>query len=307
MSRHTHNCATAMRPGCECPCLGARHGLDGRLIWAVSLSADIRLNRTPSGVSVKARARQAAAKKRLTLRTTQAKKSTRSQGKSKSNTTAALEYARTVVMVQWLIEHPTELSELRFVVDQLITASEKLLTGTPEQKKVRAALMLDHLWCDLLASIAYGLEHVAEVESHTKKKLAEVVSLAAMQVLEGAQREALAAPTGTGGTDSHRSRGEGDEEADTRLERAVLEGCIQAVVRGALDSATSGFDAGLTATLTKIRIAALMLCPDVDAHDLVWDHCWIPLWHDAILDATLEKFAEAVPSLKQETSTTTDA
>ncbi len=210
-------------------------------------------------------------------------------------------------MVHWLIEHPTELSELRSIVDQLITASEKLLTGTPEQKKVRAARMLDHLWCDLLASIACGLEQVAEVESRTKKRLAEAVSQAAMRVLEDAQGEALAAPTGTTVTDIRGSRREDDEEADTGLERAVLEGCIQAVVKGALDSATSGFDAGLTAMLTKIRIAALMLCPDVDAHDLVWDHCWIPLWHDAILDITLEKFAEVVPSLKQETSTATDA
>lgn len=298
MSRHTGSCATAMSPGCDCPCMHARHGLDGRLRWAIVLSSEDNTAPNPSPDLHEAKERQDKATNRLEKRTAQARKSKRSRGMSKANTNAAFEYARTVDLVEWLVKNPTERDQLKSLVELLVKTSEELLAASPEAK--RPALrkrVLDHLWCDLVASVVCAVEEIGTLESLAKDKLAEAVAAAAVKLLTDARATEQGKPSSKTKEGQPKTKSDLDAEASLSLDSSMLEGCVRGVTKIALDGATAGLDAYRKIILLKLRVAALMLCPDVIVHELVWKHCWLPLWHDAVLDAALEDFTKLVDGL----------
>lgn len=299
MSRHTGSCATAMTSGCRCVCMHARHGLAGRLHWANVLSVDVVPGATSLPERVEALRRQALASSRLRIRIAQAKKSKRSRGLSAENTISAFEYARTMNLVQWLVEHPTERDQLEGVVELLVRASSDLLESAPDSK--RSALkkrILDHLWCDLIASVACAIEGFGSLEEKAKEEVAVAIAAGATALLKSARAAAEARPARANEDGTAVSKADLDTGAGLSVDKAILQGCIRGVVHLALDGATAGLDAYLKTILIKLRIAGVMLCPDVTAHENVWRHCWLPLWKDALFDALLEELAAFVPALK---------
>ncbi|MBT1664369.1 hypothetical protein [Curtobacterium flaccumfaciens] len=185
--------------------------------------------------------------------------------------------------MQWLVEHDTEQKQLTEVVTLLVDAASKLLDGLDNSTKAaRRERILDHLWCDLVASVVRAIEALKTLEGSTKDAVAEAIAVSATDLLKATRAPGAAA----------------DEAAGLSLESAAIQGCIRGVVKVALDGATAGLDAYLGTMLTKLRVAGVMLCPDIGMHNLVWEHCWLPLWNDAIGDALLEELARYVPGLK---------
>lgn len=298
MSRHTGSCATSMSPGCDCCCAHARHGLAGRLLWAQALRRD-EGSPNQSSISQEAHKRKADAAGRLEVRIAQAKRTKRSCGLSRVNTNAAFEFARSVDMVEWLVRHPAECEQLSAIVELLVATSEKLVSEAPVRQ--RASLrkrLLDHLWCDLVASIVCAVEETVELESSIKGVIAEVIADTAVKLLADSRSRKAAGRLANTKSGKTRTRADLDIEAGLSLESAIIKGCIRGIIRIILDSATAPLDAYLKSSLLQLRIAAVMLCPDVMMHSLIWDHCWLPLWHDAIFDAALDELAESVTGLK---------
>ncbi|RPE78112.1 MULTISPECIES: hypothetical protein [unclassified Frondihabitans] len=242
--------------------------------------------------------RQALARDRLEKRIAQARKSQRSQVLSRANSAAAFEYARTVNMVDWLVTHPTERAQLEKVVKLFVNTSVTLLSNTTKPQRRRLTnQLLDHFWCDLLASIVWAIEEIQALEAIVKDRLAEMIAEKATTYLKQARASAVAShPVATDG-DGPGSKPGPDPKEDLDLESAVIQGCITGVVKLALDGATKGIDDYLDTMLLQLRIAGVMICPDVTEHDLVWDHCWLPLWKAALFDATLKKFRNLVGDL----------
>ncbi|MDR6865627.1 hypothetical protein J2Y69_000209 [Microbacterium resistens] len=202
-------------------------------------------------------------------------------------------------LVEWLVTHPTERDQLSSIVEQLVTASEDLLKPAPRRK--RAALrmrILDHLWCDLVASVVCAVEVVGKLESITKDKLADVVADTAVKLLAEARVAEEGKPATKLKNGKSKTRAELDVDAGLSIESTILKGCVRGVVKIALDGANAAFEANLRIILLKLRVAALMLCPDVMVHELVWKHCWLPMWHDAVFDAALEELTGFVDGLK---------
>jgi hypothetical protein len=109
--RHTGSCATAKEPGCECSCSHAKHGLAGRLAWASALSQQ------PSSDAVgriqkEANSRRFDARSELQKRIAKAGEKKQSRGNLKANVIPAMEYARTVDLVDWLVTHALERGQL---------------------------------------------------------------------------------------------------------------------------------------------------------------------------------------------------
>lgn len=299
MSQHTGTCATAMRPGCSCVCLHARHGLDGRLRWAVALAGHPALGDADVPVRDEALRRQKLARDRLDDRIAKARKSKRSRRMSAVNTTAATEYARTVNLVQWLVEHPTERDHLHTLVDTLVTASTDLLASVPPSRRdAMKNRILDHLWCDLIASVVCAIEQFESLEKTAKAKVAAAIAHAATGFLAEARASADASPSSKNKDGSFKTKAELDQDAGLSLDSAIIQGCIRGVVTVALDGATAGLDAYFAIILVKLRTAGVMLCPDIAAHDRVWQHCWLPLWKDALFDEVLESLSDLVDGLK---------
>lgn len=242
--------------------------------------------------------RQTLARERLEKRIVQARKSQRSQVVSKANSAAAFEYARTVNMVDWLVRHPTERAQLQEVVTLFVDTSVAFLgnTSTPQRGRLTDQL-LDHFWCDLLASVAWAIEEIQDLEAIAKDRLAGFIAEKATTYLKQARASAVTSHSvATAAQDSVSKTGP-DSKADLDFESAAIQGCITGVVKLALDGATKGVDDYLETMLLQLRIAGVMVCPDVTEHDLVWDHCWLPLWKAAFFDATLENFRNLVGDL----------
>ncbi|MDQ0648640.1 hypothetical protein QFZ53_002836 [Microbacterium natoriense] len=277
----------------------ARHGLAGRLHWADVLSVDVVSGETSPPERTEALRRQSLAATRVRIRIARARKSKRSRGLSAANTISAFEYARTMNLVQWLVEHPTERDQLESVVELLVKASSDLLAGVQKSKrKALKARILDHLWCDLIASIVCAVEQFGSLEEKAKEEVAVAIAAGATALLKSARAEAEARPARANKDGTAVSKADLDADADLSVDGAILQGCIRGVVHLALDGATAGLDAYLKTILIKLRVAGVMLCPDVTAHEKVWRHCWLPLWKHALFDALLEELAEFVPALK---------
>ena len=166
---HTPNCGTAIGPGCQCPCLNTRHGLAGRLEWVVALSTQTPEDEAPSEHRVEAENRQASATDELKKRIATNKKRESSRTLSGANWLSALEFARTADMVNWLVKNPTERQQLESIVEQLVDTSSKLLESVPDSERDRMKLrILDHLWCDLIASIVRAIEAFSLLEGKVK-------------------------------------------------------------------------------------------------------------------------------------------
>lgn len=315
MNGHTGTCGTAVNPGCTCPCLHAQHGLHGRLAWARALESNkgspdrtaAELRRGTATTRLGERIAQSAkSKKQIEERLNSEKQSQKSgepkksSGLSKINAKHAFEFARTVCMVDWLVEHPTERAQLQSVVGLLIKASTKLLANKSDIEKARIKKHIwEHLWCDLIASIVIAIDKVDLTVGQTTNDIAIEVAAAATELLVSAWTKATAQPA-QGNTDGQLVTP--DAGSDVSLESAILKGCIQGCIQGivkiALKGATGGLGESLKTIQLKLRIAAVLLCPEPDEHEEVWEHCWLPLWKEAVLGGLLTDLADLIPELK---------
>lgn len=295
MSRHTGSCATAMTPGCSCPCLHARHGLEGRLRWAIALgSMEQQPDRTPTPHTIEGRQRQESATERLKDRNRRAIKSKRSRKVSKINSNSAFEYVRTVNCVDWLAQHPTETQQLTAMVELFVKNASQLIEESPEKKRPAVKKrILDHLWCDLVASIVEAVEKIGDLETVAVNKIADSISIFAIEILKQTRSSE---PSQTTDAAHHESRADLDAQAGLSLESAILKGCIAGMTKIALKGGVSGLTAYRETLLLKLRIAAVMLCPNILDHDAVRHHCLNPLWQDKVTDELVTTFWTLIDS-----------
>lgn len=214
---------------------------------------------------------------------------------------SATEYARTVDIVDWLVlEHAPRRQMLDLKGEISVIAGEvadKL--GNDRSKRRRIA---DHVWCDLVASLVVAVEELSKLGISIEELLADKVA------------ENLTAITWEG---VKRSRGQSyglrpnrrtDSIADPRRARdrragvsdEVLRYATQRVVSAALKTLVSADTSTTFATLLlKLRIIALLLCPDPSAHKLVWDHCLVPLLGGELASRPQQQLCDLISELRK--------
>jgi len=298
---HTPNCGTAKGRGCQSPCLNTQHGLAGRLEWVVALSTPTPNDQASSEHRAEAKKRQASATEELKKRIAVNTKRESSRTLSGANWLSALEFARTADMVKWLVDNPTERQQLESIVKQLVVTSSKLLESVPASERGRMKLrILDHLWCDLIASIVRAIEAISSFEGKVKEAIAKEIAEAATDLLISVRKSATALPETKNSDGALLTRNELDAEANLSMESAIIQGCIRAIVGHAIDAAAQCLDSYLKMMLLNLRIGGVMLCPDIVSHDNVWKHCWLRLWEAVLLDELMHELGALVPGLKEE-------
>ncbi|MFD3511241.1 hypothetical protein [Nocardia sp. NPDC058666] len=237
------------------------------------------------------RARAAAAQDRWSAKVLKPVHTARDSTKRpKLTDTAARAATRRVVdsdSVSWLAAHPVELDQIKYLSDVIGEiagdATENLATGGSRHR------VADHFWCDILASIVWALENVeTALEKLETGAIGWLVDTVWSQI-----RTSRA--TDCGNTPGRRApqqldRHERDCAADVTDE--LLKRWTTMLLQGLCDGLLTQkitFDA----IVLKLRILALVLCPDAVAHKIVWDHCFLPLfrqWTGEEVHETLQNF-----------------
>ncbi|NNH72464.1 hypothetical protein HLB23_21820 [Nocardia uniformis] len=187
--------------------------------------------------------------------------------------------------IRWLVDNPTALLDVKFLAEQIGGAAEDLLKALP--KKGQRRRLADHFWCDVVGALAWVL---AEIDGAIEKLRNKAIDWLVDEVWKSfrCSRDADWGGTPNGRRQPGPSRAERDRDesvADTVLKEAI-KSLLQKVCDG-LWAKQITFDA----LILKLRLLAIWLCPDVLAHRLVWEHCWVPLtrgWTEAYVLELLE-------------------
>lgn len=196
---------------------------------------------------------------------------------------AAAEYARTVDVVQWLVLNASEREQVEQLADAVAATCGEVLEASSGGRRAITRRLADHFWCDVLAALSLVIREIQDLEATLKQGGAQ----AASEIAERAWREVSESRARSHG---FRPRERSREGADVREERdheagltaAVAKGATRGAVTIALNSLTVGVDVNLQALLLKVRVAALLMCPDPGAHQLVWDECFVPILRSEI-------------------------
>lgn len=303
------SCQTAVGQSCKCHCGGAGHGV-GRIRWA-SASAAAAAGDNSRECAARVRTWDDAIKAATTklaslVRALKPKASNQSKKQASRRpppsltaprAAGAAEYVRTVVLVKWLVEHDEEREQIEWLAGEIsklgVSTLDKLAATDADTRRRVQRRLADHFWCDCLAAIVAAAEELTAVQEEIKSKASaasgRLAALAWGKILDS-----------RGSSHGYHPRSRVQEplrsEADqgAGLDAAILEGAVAGVVKLSLDGLMPGASAETELLVTKLRVLALIMCPDPVGHELVWKHCWLPLVEMFLKDELVDELHQFV-------------
>lgn len=266
------------RGGCLCSCGGVNHGI-GRIDWAINPTSNKYANAKFKAISdVK-----------------HLKKISKSMILPPQGSVRIIqEYVRTVEIVTWLINNPSELQQIKKLYNMFQNAVTNAIKGLPKKQLERLS---DHFWCDFFASLVYLIDQgqitVSQIQSQISNTLINTVFNCIKNIRGSSYGNALATKPG-------------NRIQDTRKKRDSLEGLtnslLKKIVTNALAASFKCYSPPLNINSIKMQfqILALLLCPDPESHKLVWNQCFAPLFATNFtqsLNSILTKKNIQIPSL----------
>lgn len=269
------SCRHAVGTGCACECGGGNHGAKARIEWAMALAAPTPTSHQSEEAD---QARRAQAKARCQVRDTQQTLPKSARKPRRADATRFFEATRTVDIVDWLADHPSEAEQLNWLADQVGKVCGDALKASPGKHQRLA----DHFWCDVVAALVHVLdEAVTSVDALpaaiARVTVPEIGNRTWHHVRTSRETSHGNAPTADTKSRSFNrdTRAERDTAAD--LAEAVLEKAVEDLVSLILDGAIAGVHLTFDELILKLRLLAVLLCPDPYAHAAVWNHCVVPL------------------------------
>lgn len=201
--------------------------------------------------------------------------------------TTFFEATRTVEIVNWLAANPTELDELDWLADQIGDACATALNKNPGTH-VRFA---DHFWCDVLASLALVLDRLAasvtSLPAAVAKETAPVIATDTWNLVAASRSASFGnRPSSTARSRSRRTSARSARDNTAGLATTVLQPITEKLVKTVLAAAAAGTDLTFAGLILKLRVLAILFCPDPYAHQLVWDECVVPLVQNGVVIAS---------------------
>lgn len=277
------SCQHAIGNGCVCICGHGNHGAKARLRWAVALSIPSS-QRTSQQESDSAIAAEQRRKARFAL--TKQSESLRLSRKDprRPDANAFFEANRSLEIVDWLIEHPTELEQMQWIADQVGDCAEELLT----QREGKHRRVADHLWCDVLAALADVLEKALKTKDKIIELVASEVADSVWRLVKRERNKELGnAPCQKQQTRNTTSRLARDTSEE--LDERILKKTTQMLVNKIIKNFASDPVMSVENLLLQVRLLALLFCPDPYAHRAVWNHCMVPPLKERVIAESLEE------------------
>lgn len=155
-------------------------------------------------------------------------------------------------------------------------ACEQALTKHPNTH-LRFA---DHFWCDALAALAQVLtellDNTVQLSDTARGFAVAPVAASTWQTIHTLRSdEAGNTPCQQKKTRKKKSRAARDAAAG--LSDTILEGVVELLVTALMGGVSKTTQAVLAPFILRLRILALLFCPDPYAHKAVWDYCLVPL------------------------------
>lgn len=277
------SCQHAIGNGCVCICGHGNHGAKARLRWAVALSipSSQRTSQQESDSATAAKQRRKA-RSALTKQSESLRLSRKDPRRSDAN--AFFEANRSLEIVDWLIEHPTELEQMQWIADQVGDCAEELLT----QREGKHRRVADHLWCDILAALAAVLEKALKTKDKIIELVASEVADSVWRLVKRERNKELGnAPCQKQQTRNTTSRLARDTSEE--LDERILKKTTQMLVKKIIKNFASDPVMSVENLLLQVRLLALLFCPDPYAHRAVWNHCMVPLLKERVIAESLEE------------------
>lgn len=277
------SCQHATGNGCVCVCGHGNHGAKARLRWAVALRIPVgQRNSQQEDDSAIAAEQRRKAQIALTKQSESLRLSRTDPRRHDAN--AFFEANRSLEIVDWLIEHPTELEQMQWIADQVGDSAEELLT----QREGKHHRVADHLWCDILASLAAVLDKMLETKDKVIELVASEIADSVWKLVEKERGEELGnAPCQkprTRNTTSRLSR-----DISKGLDERILKKTTQVLVEKIIKHFTSDSVMSIENLLLQIRLLSLLFCPDPYAHRAVWNCCLVPLLEGKVVAKSLKE------------------
>lgn len=284
---HTSNCAGARGDKCVCDCMTALHGTAhlhraGTFVRTPNPHDDPAIaekNRKVDAIRVAEntkvkRLREAIDKGLDGFR--KARRAPRKKGTHRPislNTAVRRKFHDIAVssIVVYLGDHPDELDEVNRVAQALgksvVVALSEALGGDEEfktRKGKSGSLGLSHLWCSILAALAEGMDEFKNLTVEFRDYVIEAV---------------IRAPV---------------KSADKRIDwfTVMRRHFVKLLVTSVWATLQNAFElsSGWRAFLKAVRILAIIVCPNVDRHPEVMNHCVLPLMQELMAEEAFAWF-----------------
>ncbi len=269
------SCQHAVSPGCDCGCGGGNHGARARLAWAAALSVSAS-QRTAAqnkqfGIA-DAQRRRARTKVKKQAGTHRSSRKT----PRRDDATAFFDFSRSIDIVDWLVANPSELEAIEAMAQQVGDICEQTLTQHPGTHSRFA----DHFWCDVLAALTHVLTEVLDEID----KFPSCVSRLAVDLLgERTWAAVHAQRVGSNGNapcqqnKTRKTVSRADNDVAAGLYDAILKKAVKDLVTALMSGVSAATHGPLDPIISRLRILAILFCPDPYAHKAVWDYCVVPL------------------------------
>lgn len=200
----------------------------------------------------------------------------------RGDATAFFDSSRSVDIVDWLVANPSEREKIEWMAQQVGDTCEQVLRQHPGTHRRLA----DHFWCDVLAALVQVLtEALDEIDKFPSRVSQFTVDLLGAQTWEVVHAERVGsngnAPCQQKKTRKTACRADNDVEAG--LHDAILEKAVRGLVKALMAGATGVTHGAMAPIILRLRILALLFCPDPYAHKAVWDYCVVPLLKQGIV------------------------
>ncbi len=275
------SCQHAVSPGCKCGCGGGNHGALARLAWAAALTVPAS-QRTPAQVKQFETANTQ--HNRASAKVKKQEKTHRSSRKKprRTDATAFFESTRTVDIVDWLVGNPSEHAKIEWMARQVGDTCEKVLKQHPGTHPRLA----DHFWCDVLAALAQVLtEALDEIDKFPSRVSQFTVDMLGARTWEAvhAQRAGSKGNAPCQRKTSRKAISRADNDVAAGLHDAILKKAVKDLVTALMTEVTGATHGALDPIILRLRVLAILFCPDPYAHKAVWDYCVVPLLKQGIV------------------------
>jgi hypothetical protein len=179
----------------------------------------------------------------------------------------AAEALRSVDIVEWLINNKSEIEPLKALADAIGGACDEILRKHSDEKT--RAMLQNHFWCKLVVKL---LQTLGQFENELEEALGDVFEAVWAQA-QGSLS------TADESTVHHNCESlSSDRASDTGPHGSELKDATSVFVKGVIAAlGDEALKAASDAIKLKLQILALLLCPNPDLHDDVWNDCLRPL------------------------------
>lgn len=206
---------------------------------------------------------------------------------------------RSIDIVDWLIEHPTERKQIEWIADRVGDACGEILNESPEVY----CRLADHFWCDVLAALAHAADEAIKKIDSISEEVSSYIADLAWKILKQERSSS------TGDTPNPRVKKSGvtktrlKKDEESGLEEVVLEDVtkklVKEIVKKFLKESTTPITTKLGELQQNVRILALLMCPNPYAHRAVWEYCLLPILKAEIVIKVNEYLENFLDTFKQ--------